>query len=47
VKGQFNNNAFKPNEFSTFNEMAKLEQNQCDWLPIFRHGLHYKQFLFV
>jgi hypothetical protein len=26
VKGQFNNNAFKPNEFATFNEMAKLEQ---------------------
>jgi hypothetical protein len=30
VKGQFNNNAFKPNEFATFNEMAKLEQNQAD-----------------
>jgi hypothetical protein len=34
------------NEFSTFNEMAKLEQNQGDWLPIFRRWLHYKQVFF-
>jgi len=47
VKGQFNNSAFKPNEFATFNEMAKLEQNQGDQLPIFRHWIHYKQVLFV
>jgi hypothetical protein len=47
VKGQFDNNAFKPNEFATFNEMAKLEQNQGDGLPIFRRWLHYKQVLFV
>ncbi len=47
MKGQFNNNAFKPNEFATFNETAKLEQNQGDRLPIFRHWLHYKQILFV
>ncbi len=46
-KGQFNNNAFKPNEFATFNEMAKLEQNHGDWLPISRRWLHYKQVLFV
>jgi hypothetical protein len=43
VKGQFDNNAFKPNEFATFNEMAKLEQNQGDGLPIFRRWLHYNK----
>jgi hypothetical protein len=30
VKGQFNNNTFKPSEIANFNEMAKLEQNQGD-----------------
>ncbi len=47
MKGQFNNSAFKPNEFATFNEMAKLEQNQGDQLRIFTRWIHYKQVLFV